>query len=450
MSQQAVAGSPPREENRPLRVAVVVHNFPSLSETFILSQVTGLLERGHEVDIFETNPRMDKSAHPDVARFGLLQRTRNVVVPHNLLARAVKAIGLLVAHAPRHPLLLRTMNVARYGRAAISLRVLHTAAPFLTPYDIVHCQYGTNGEAVGALLKELGLQHRLVTTFHRFDIRLAERPGAKPFRRLLAQGDCFIAISGSNRRLLLAMGVDPAKVVSLPVGIDCRVFRNTAQPSIVIGRDIRVVTVARLAPQKGLHHGILAISRLMRNNPDLRLRYEIVGGGPLHEDLTALIGHLGLGGVVRLHGPLKQDAVIDVLRRSHVFLLPSIDEVTPVSLMEALAVGLPVIATAVGSNEEIVAEGRSGFLVPMGDVEALAAKLQLLIDQPQLRAALGEFGGHYVLAHRDVNVLNDRLVEIYRHVLGGNLPIDNSNAAWKTEASTSGAFTAGTSVKGQT
>jgi colanic acid/amylovoran biosynthesis glycosyltransferase len=118
--------------------------------------------------------------------------------------------------------------------------------------------------------------------------------------------------------------------------------------------------------------------------------------------------------------------------------------------MEALAVGLPVIATSVGSNEEIVAEGRSGFLVPMGDVEALAAKLQLLIDQPQLRAALGEFGGQYVRAHRDVNVLNDRLVEIYRHVLAGHLPIDNSNAAWKTETSTSGAFTSGTSVKGQT
>jgi colanic acid/amylovoran biosynthesis glycosyltransferase len=257
-----------------------------------------------------------------------------------------------------------------------------------------------------------------------------------------------IAISEPNRRQLLEWGFDPAKVVYLPVGIDCRVFTGVPRPSYDSSREISIITVARLVPQKAIHNGILAVSKLLRNQPDLRLRYEIVGGGPLHEDLQALIKHLGLEGVVHLHGPLRQDAVFEILRRGHIFLLPSIDEVTPVALMEAQAMGLPAIATTVGSTNEIVLDGRSGFLVPPEDVEALAVKLRLLVEQPHLRAALGEFGGHYVRAHFDINVLNDRLVEIYRHVLGGNLPIDNSNAAWKTEASTSGAFTAGTSVKG--
>src|SRR3972149_2592452 len=86
------------ETDGALRIAFVVHRFPALSETFILNQITGLLERGHKVDIFATDRRRRGVAHPDVERYGLLQRTRSIVVPRNWLARAVRAAGLLVAH----------------------------------------------------------------------------------------------------------------------------------------------------------------------------------------------------------------------------------------------------------------------------------------------------------------------------------------------------------------
>jgi colanic acid/amylovoran biosynthesis glycosyltransferase len=421
MSRPGVEGS--------LRIAFVVHRFPALSETFILNQITGLLERGHEVDIFATKPRKDEAVHPDVERYDLLQRTRYITYPHTLFERAVKASGLLIAHVPRRPALLRAMNVARYGRTAISLRSLYSAVSFLTEYDIVHCQYGTNGEAVGALLKELGLQRRIVTTFHRFDIRLAQRHGIGRYHRLRAHGDCFIAISEYNRRQLLAWGFDPAKVVYHPVGIDSRVFAHAPSSSNGSGRDIGIITVARLAPQKAIHNGILAVLRLVRDQPDLRLRYDIVGGGPLHEELKALIGSLGLEGVVHLHGPLPQDGVFEILRRGHIFLLPSIDEITPVALMEAQAMGLPAIATTVGSTEEVILDGKSGFLVPPGDVDALVAKLRLLIEQPQLRGALGQYGSRHTRAHFDINALNDRLVQIYRRVIGGDLPIEIKDTA---------------------
>ena len=241
-----------REVDGPLTIAFVVDHFPALSETFILNQITGLLERGHAVDIFATMPRKDEAMHPDVERYGLLQRTRNITYPQNLLERVVRATGLLIAHVPRYPALLRVMNMSRYGGPAPSLRVLYPAAHFMKRYDIVHCQYGHNGEAVGALVKELGLQRRIVTTFHRFDIRLAQREGIGIFRRLLAQGDCFIAISEYNRQQLLAWGFDPAKIVFHPVGIDCRVFARVAQPADDFGHDIGIITVARLGDRKSV------------------------------------------------------------------------------------------------------------------------------------------------------------------------------------------------------
>lgn len=449
MSKKAVAGSYPRGGSGPLRIAFVVDRFPSLSETFILNQITGLLEGGHTVDIFATHQARAAVVHADVERYGLVQRTRNVVLPQNLLTRAVKGAGLLALHAPRHPALLRALNVARYGRSAIALHMLYTAIPFLTPYDIVHCQYGTNGEAVGAVLKELGLQRRLVTTFHGEDLRLAERRGAEPFRRLLRHGDCFIAISDYSRQRLLQLGVDPAKLVHHPVGIDGRLFHRIPQ-LLNTGDDVVIITVARLVPEKGIQNGILAVARLLRDQPDLRLRYEIVGGGPLHGELKLLIGRLGLNEIVRLHGPQRQDTVFDLLRRSQIFLLPSIAEVLPVALMEAQAMGLPAIATKVGGTGEIIVNEMSGFLVPPGDVDALAAKLRLLVDQPRLREELGQSGSRNILTHFDVNVLNDALVQIYQRVLDGDLPIDINHAAWKTEsASMPSALTAGTSVEGR-
>src|SRR5574341_630087 len=156
-----------------LRIAVVVNQFPLVSETFILNQITGLLDRGHSVDIIAGTIQADAVFHPDVAQYDLLSHTQAMTVPANRPERAVKAARLLVSRLPRHPGLLRTLDVLHYCRSALGLRTLFPAIPFLSPYDIVHCQYGTNGEAVGALMKRLGLQRKLVTTFHRFDLRLA-------------------------------------------------------------------------------------------------------------------------------------------------------------------------------------------------------------------------------------------------------------------------------------
>lgn len=400
-----------------------------MSETFILNQITGLIDRGHTVDIFARYRWNEDVVHPDVERYGLLERTRHFTLPRNPLARAAMGAGMLIANVPGRPALLRAMNVVRYGRSAISLQLLHAAVLFQRRYDIVHCQYGTNGEVIGSALKELGLQQRLVTTFHGTDIRLAQRQGIGVYRRLLTQGDCFIAISDYSRRQLLAWGADPHKVVEHPVGIDCRLFARAPQASNDAVHDIGIVTVARLVPEKAIHNGILAVSKLLRDRPDLRLRYDIVGEGPLRAELTGLIRRLGLDGVVRMRGPLQQDSVIEILRRSDIFLLPSIAEVLPVVLMEAQATGLPVIATRVGAVDEIVLDERSGFLVPPGDVDAVAEKLQLLVAAPHLRGEFGENGRRHVMERFDVNVLNDRLVQIYRRVLAGSLPIDIEDLA---------------------
>lgn len=424
-----------RANDTPLKIAFVVDRFPRLSETFVLNQITGLLDRGHAVDIFATKPREDKSVHPDVERYGLLKRARYIGVPTSRLGRVMKAVALIGGHFHRNPTaIVKSLNVLKYGKAALSLRMLFTAAPFGKRYDIVHCQYGTNGTAVGALLKELGIQHTLVTTFHRYDIRLAETNGTA-FRPLIVHGDCFLAISEHNHARLVDLGIDPRKIVYHPVGIDCRRFAGSDLRPSARGEPVRLVTVARLFPEKGLQYGIQAISRLLRRRPKLRLEYEILGDGPLRVELDEMITALGLAHVVRLRGPQQQGAVVEALRQSHIFLLPSLDEVLPVSVMEAHALGLPVLATSVGSLHELVLDGVTGYLVPPADVGAFEEKLEHLISRPDTCATMGTAGSRHIREHFDVDVLNDKLVDIYHRVIDGAPLTDAGPARMASTAS---------------
>ena len=103
--------------------------------------------------------------------------------------------------------------------------------------------------------------------------------------------------------------------------------------------------------------------------------------------------------------------------QSDIFLLPSIEEALPVVLMEAQAIGLPVIATDVGSTSQIVIDGNTGFIVPKKEPAALEDRLLYLMDHPELWDEMGRNGRNVVESRYDINVLNRKLVDIYQEVL---------------------------------
>jgi colanic acid/amylovoran biosynthesis glycosyltransferase len=156
---------------------------------------------------------------------------------------------------------------------------------------------------------------------------------------------------------------------------------------------------------------------LKQQRPDISLQYDIIGEGYLRSTLQGLIDELALSDSVHLLGAKSQDEVIAALYSSDILVTPSLAEALPVSLMEAQAVGLPVVATRVGSVDQIVHDGRSGFLVPPGDAAALQRTLAELIQDPEQRAEMGRRGRLHVEQHFDIERLNDRLVDIYQHLL---------------------------------
>ncbi len=403
-----------------MNIAFIIEEFPALSETFILNQITGLLDLGHKVNIFAiTNPG-DKKIHQDVKKYDLMDKTHYLPqIPKNIIIRFLKALLLIIKNLHRNPgLITNALNFLKNGKGSLSFRNLYFVIPFLDEdYDIIQCHFGPNGN-IGARLKQIGIKGKLVTMFHGYDIRLGLREGKDIYSQLFELGDTFLSISDYNRRNLILLGADPEKIIFHPVGIDTDKYPfkwNSAQAEY--SKDITIITVARLCEGKGLQYGIRAIRKLLDQKPGLHLKYNIIGVGPLENQLNSLVRELDLNTVVHFLGPMEEEEVRRNLQLAHIFLLPSIAEALPVVLMEALSTGLPVVATTVGSISQLIMNEKTGFLVPPKDIDALSDRLIYLIENPELWPQMGQRGCELIKKNYDIKILNKQLTQIYSQLL---------------------------------
>lgn len=208
----------------------------------------------------------------------------------------------------------------------------------------------------------------------------------------------YIAVSDDLRGWLVeAVRVKPERVRQIYNGVDHDLFYpHSVKPLALLPAQWQPVSgmlvvgsVGRLTQVKDQQSLLRAVAEVRGNAPDLyhRIRVMIVGGGPLRQSLVELGDELGLTDITWLPG--DRDDVPDLLAAMNVFVLPSLAEGVSNTVLEAMATGLPVIATAVGGNLELVEEGFSGSLVPVGDHKALAKKLSALLESEQFRNRQG-------------------------------------------------------------
>ncbi len=424
-----------------MKIAFLVGEFPSLSETFVLDQITGLIDRGHEVDIYASPFKTGKTkkAHPDVAKYQLLQRTYyHPSIPSNYLLRLLKGLRLFLVCLPNHlAVMLKSLSVKKFGKQALSLRLLYNIIPFLNPvpsqYDVIFCHFGPNGLR-GSIMRDLGLiQGKLCTVFHGFDLTgYLQREGDHAYDELFQKGDLFLPISNRWKQKLLDLGCPAEKIQVHHMGIDCKRF-TFGPRQIPLDGVIQIVTVCRLVEKKGVEYGIRAVAHIRERHP--KIQYTIIGDGPLKSDLEMLVAELKISDMVHLVGWKQRDEVIEILNQSQIFLSPSItacngdQEGIPVALMEAMAMGMPVVSTFHSGIPELIEDGISGYLVPERDVEALAGKLHLLTEHSGKWEEVGSAARRFVEAFFDVEQLTDHLVDIYKKL------VEVSNKFSKTEPS---------------
>jgi len=420
-------GAKERRYCRKMKIAFIVPQFPALSETFILNQITGLMDRGHHVDIYPIDYRLTDmpKIHPDVIKYSLLERTYYPpTVPTRHAVAICKLIALIVANCYRDRLCgLRLLNAFRRGKKPRLLRLIYLATLILRngPYDIVHCQFGPLG-LKALYLRKLGvLSGRVITSFRGCDVSMyLHECGDDVYKELFKEGDCFLPNCDYFKRRIIKLGCEEEKIIVHRSGIDCEKFFFSPRQRDGDGRT-RIVTVGRLVEKKGIEYGIRAVAKVSMVNRNVE--YSIIGDGPLRAALQELILALDVNRVVKLLGHRDQREIIEVVGRSHIFIAGSVtaksgDQDAPVNtLKEAMAMGLPVIATQHGGIPELVEDGVSGFLVPERDADALGDRLAHLIEHPEIWPEMGRAGRRVVEEHYDMKKLNDELVSIYEAIL---------------------------------
>jgi D-inositol-3-phosphate glycosyltransferase len=307
-------------------------------------------------------------------------------------------------------------------------------------YDLIHSHYWLSGVVAHELRKfwHIPIVH-MAHTLAIMKNRIAQRPEERePNLRLETESEILnwadrivAATVAEQTQLELLLQADRRKIAVVPPGVDLEAFHpvpmKTAKTAIgVPPHDTNLLFVGRIEPLKGLDTLFRAM-KLIRDRgampPNLCL--SIIGGDPSHnaaqdnaemERLKALRQELGLDDLVAFLGKRDQDALVGYYASAQAVIMPSHYESFGMVALEAMACGTPVIASEVGGLAFLVRDGETGFHVPDRDPEALAEKLQLIINDPELRAKLGQRAAEYAQQYA-WPVIAEKIMKVYESVL---------------------------------
>ena len=371
------------------RVIIVTDQFPVLSQTFILDQITGLMDRGLGVEHWSLQRMDEPVVHDNVRRYHLLEKTRYITLPpdslrgdpHKWTERFLRDNGL----------------VPPDDAAAIQIH------------------FGPNFRKLEPLFSVYpGL--RVAVSFHGYDGSATFRvKGADVYAGLFARADLITTPSQFMKDTLVQYGCPEAKVVVHHYGKDTTAFAPVPRED---GRArVRVLSVARFVEKKGLEYSLAAFARAQAG---LDAEYRIVGYGPLEPELRALVASLGVAEKVVFLGQLPNEGVRREMAEADIFALTSVtaangdQEGVPVSLIEAQALGLPVVSSWHSGIPELVAHGETGFLAEERNVDEISGYLRVLLKNPAIRKTFAVNARQRVLREFDLSILNDALADHLR------------------------------------
>jgi L-malate glycosyltransferase len=270
-----------------------------------------------------------------------------------------------------------------------------------------------------------GLRRRTPVLFTEHGRHFPDYPRRKRMlanRLLLARRDRVVGVGHAVRQALIANeGLPPERVAVIYNGIELTPFgrgisqRQAVRSELGIGPDdFAIIQVARLDYLKDHATALRTLERVAGQRPDARLL--VVGDGPERAAIETQVRERGLGDRVRLLG-LRQD-IPRLLQAADVFLLTSISEGIPLTLIEAMAAGLPVVSTRVGGVGEVVEDGLTGLLAPSGDDGELADHLLRLAAAPAVGRRMGQHGGARARALFARRYMHDGYAKLYGEMLG--------------------------------
>jgi len=285
-----------------MRIGYILGQFPKLSETFILNEISELIRRGHDVYIFSLFNSKENIVQPEVEEYSLLERTYYPPSYHKLCIELVRFDRLLFYRNRRKINKFYCIAVARhFSKIAEKLDL-----------DVLHAHFANEPTFTAMLMSKL-TEIPFTFTAHAFDIFI--NPDVKALRERIENASAVITPSYYNKNYLYNLaGIDKDKIHVIRACANIERFK-----SIKRNEDpFTILTIGRLVEKKGIKYGILAIKELIKDYPEVQ--YRIVGSGPLEKNLKDLVKSLNLENNVKFLGSLNSDLLIEELSKATIFI----------------------------------------------------------------------------------------------------------------------------------
>ena len=349
-----------------------------------------------------------------------LREFEPILIGYDYLGRTPASAGLVGVNASNQ---LRRLAYEITARDRLAERLLRKSG-----VSLIHAHFGFDGVYALPMSRRLGVP--LITTFHGLDASLSNTSWIKrrnvPAARFLLKRKSLagpsakiICVSNAIRNTLLDQGYTPNRLITHYIGVP------TDEISPSYDREVNtLVHVGRLVEKKGTRYLIDAFARIL-GHPELgrNTRMQIIGSGPLEQELRAQTQQLGVNRLVDFRGELPRSETIQELRRAAVVCVPSVTaangdrEGLPTVLLEAASTAAPIVATYHSGIPEAIIDGRSGLLVPERSSNALADALIACLTNRDFARGLGAAARRRVVDDFDITRQTRRLEQIYRTMI---------------------------------
>jgi colanic acid/amylovoran biosynthesis glycosyltransferase len=397
----------------PLRVAYLVNQYPSVSHTFIRREIHALERQGVEVQRISVRgwdlKLVDESDCAERERTRYVLRRGTLGLAHALCRTAIRMPGRfwsamrltwLMSRSSDRPTIV---HLAYLAEACLICQWLQASG-----VSHLHAHFATNPAQTAMLVHALGGPPYSFTA-HGSDI--ADRPAQIGLSETVSRAAFVVAVCSFGRGQFFKWiaSDDWSRVHVVRCGLEPGY--GQAASGLAEGKP-RFVCVGRLSKEKGQLLLIEAASQLIAGG--IVADIVLAGDGPMRAEIEALIERHGIAARVRITGWLDAHGIQNELRLARALVVPSLSEGLPVVIMEAMASRLPVIAPYLAGIPELVTHGETGWLYPVGDVEALARAMRSCLgESTESLARMGEVARERVRAAHDIDVEAKKLISLF-------------------------------------
>lgn len=402
--------------NKKIKIAFVTNSIP-LPEGDFLREKLFRLQKYFDVHIICWDSQQNKDAFIKKYWKSFPEDNMHLVYDKLDIAGGVellaKNIGRILKQPAKNTALFKKLqqNISDTKQVLVKYN-FYSLLNDLNP-DIVHFEFGTLAQSFSDIKKYS--EAKVSVSFRGYDLNYVGLDNQHYYNEVWSDFDAFHFLGKElNERALKRGYLKGTTEALISPAVDTEFYKRVEVPS---NEQIKIISIGRLTWKKGYEFALLAMAELKKQ--DINFKYHIVGSGNHLQAIQFGIQELGLSENIILHGSLSRQEIKVELMTADIFLHPAVSEGFSNAVIEAQSMGVPVVATNADGLAENIADGETGYIVPIYDAQALAHKIMILIKDKELRTKMGAAGAERARSLFKIEDQVEKFKKFYESVYAG-------------------------------